>query len=103
MCFPTLGSHEQFPYSRVRLRAPSPVGRESEGRPERLSPPMARTYDASPWAAPAAKFGRIRRHEMQEGFHVVMLTSVFADGTFDLQIVMADDLTVARFFLRPPS
>lgn len=40
---------------------------------------------------------------MQEGFHVVMLTSVFADGTFDLQVVMADDLTVARFFLRPPS
>ena len=40
---------------------------------------------------------------MQESFHVVILTSAFADGTFDLQIVMANDHTVAGFFLRPPS
>jgi hypothetical protein len=40
---------------------------------------------------------------MQQGFHVVILKGVFAAGTFDVQVVMADDHSVAGFFVRPPS
>lgn len=46
---------------------------------------------------------RLRPCAMAQGFHQVVLTSVFANGTFDLQVYMADDHTVAGFFLRPQS
>ncbi len=44
-----------------------------------------------------------KRQEMQQGFHVVIMTAVYTNGTFDAQVVMADDHTVAGFFLLPPT
>ena len=44
-----------------------------------------------------------KRQEMQQGFHVVIHTAVYTSGTYDAQVFMADDHTVAGFFLRPPS
>ncbi len=44
-----------------------------------------------------------KRQEMQEGFHVVIHTAVYTSGTYDAQVFMADDHTVAGFFLRPPT
>lgn len=39
---------------------------------------------------------------MEQGFHLVVLTGEFAAGTFDVQVFMGDDHTVAGFFVRPP-
>ena len=39
---------------------------------------------------------------MLEGFHEVIMTGVFEAGTFDVRVIMADDHTVAGFFVTPP-
>jgi hypothetical protein len=39
---------------------------------------------------------------MLQGFHEVIMTGVFAAGTFDVRVIMADDHTVAGFFVTPP-
>ena len=44
-----------------------------------------------------------KRQGTEQGFHQVVLTGVFANGTFDVQVYMANDHTVAGFFVRPPS
>jgi hypothetical protein len=43
-----------------------------------------------------------REQSMQQGLHLVVMTGVFANGTFDVQVFMGDDHRVAGFFVRPP-
>ena len=39
---------------------------------------------------------------MVQGFHEVIMTGVFNAGTFDVRVIMADDHSVAGFFVTPP-
>ena len=41
------------------------------------------------------------RQEMREGLHRVILEGVFTNGTWDLEVIMTDDHTVAGFRFRP--
>jgi hypothetical protein len=59
------------------------------------------------WGQLGAQLGELESLEpkeqgMEQGYHVVVLKGVFGAGTFDVQVVMADDHTVAGFFVRPP-
>jgi hypothetical protein len=59
------------------------------------------------WAQLGAQLGELeslepKEQRMEQGYHVVVLKGVFGAGTFDVQVVMADDHTVAGFFIRPP-
>jgi len=59
------------------------------------------------WAQLGAQLGELESLEpkvqrMEQGYHVVVLEGVFGAGTFDVQVVMADDHAVAGFFIRPP-
>ncbi|MDH3271974.1 MAG: DUF3887 domain-containing protein [Gemmatimonadota bacterium] len=42
-----------------------------------------------------------QRQGMEQGFYEVVMTGVFDAGTFDVQVFLADDHTVAGFFVRP--
>ena len=42
-----------------------------------------------------------QRQGMEQGFHEVVMTGVFDAGTFNVQVFLADDHTVAGFFIRP--
>ena len=44
-----------------------------------------------------------KSQSMEQAFHLVVLKGVFANGTFDVQVYMADDHSVVGFFIRPPS
>ena len=59
------------------------------------------------WAQIGSQFGELRSLEPKEqsldqGFNLVVLTGVFDEGTFDVQVYMGDDHSVAGFFVRPP-
>jgi hypothetical protein len=59
------------------------------------------------WAQLSAQLGALTSLEPQDqsivqGYHFVVLTGVFAAGTFNVQVVMSDDASVAGFFVRPP-
>ena len=56
------------------------------------------------WAQLGGQLGAMESLEpkaqtMEQGFHVVILKGVFGNGTFDVQVVMADDHSVAGFFV----
>ena len=40
---------------------------------------------------------------MEQGFHQVVLSGAFANGTFDVLVILGEDNRVAGFFVRPPS
>jgi hypothetical protein len=59
------------------------------------------------WAQLGPQVGELESLEpkeqtMQQGLHLVIMTGVFSNGTFDVQVFMGDDHTVAGFFVRPP-
>lgn len=43
-----------------------------------------------------------KEQAMERGYHKVVFDGVFDAGTFDVQVFMADDHSVAGFFVRPP-
>lgn len=59
------------------------------------------------WAQLGPQVGELeslepKEQSMQQGFHMVVMTGVFTNGTFDVQVFMGDDHSVAGFFVRPP-
>jgi CubicO group peptidase (beta-lactamase class C family) len=79
---------------------------------DQVNPAVAAQLDAarleSAWNQLAPQLGPLRSLEpkdqlLQQGFYVVVLTGTFEAGNFDVQVVLADDHTVAGFFVRPPS
>ena len=60
------------------------------------------------WAQLAPQLGELKSLEpkeqrIEQGLHLVVLTGVFDAGTFDVQVYMGDDHSVAGFFVRPPN
>jgi hypothetical protein len=59
------------------------------------------------WAQLGPQLGALvslepQSQDMVQGLNLVVLTGVFAAGTFDVQVFMGDDHAVAGFFVRPP-
>ena len=69
------------------------------GSPEQLE---------SIWTQLGAQLGELgslepKTEAMANGLHVVIMTGVFTNGTFDVQVVVDDERKVMGFFVRPPS
>ncbi len=61
---------------------------------------------AQAWTRSTAQAGALsslepNRQEIREGLHRVILEGVFTNGTWDLEVIMTDDHTVAGFRFRP--
>ena len=59
------------------------------------------------WAQLSPQLGELgslepKEQRLEQGFNVVVLTGVFAAGTFDVLVYMDDDHSVAGFFVVPP-
>ncbi len=59
------------------------------------------------WGQLGPQLGELRslagkEQSVTQGLNLVVLTGVFANGTFDVQVYMGDDHSVAGFFVRPP-
>lgn len=59
------------------------------------------------WAQLGPQLGELislepKEQSLEQGLNLVVLTGVFSAGTFDVQVYMGDDHTVAGFFVRPP-
>ncbi len=84
---------------------------EFELAAERVHPAVAAQLSANALRAAVnqlnAQLGELRSLEPREqslaqGMNLVVLTGVFANGTFDVQVYMDDSHAVAGFFVRPP-
>lgn len=59
------------------------------------------------WAQLGPQLGELsslepKEQSLEQGLNLVVLTGVFSAGTFDVQVYMGDDHSVAGFFVRPP-
>ena len=58
------------------------------------------------WNRGPARYGAMsslepKRQEVHDGIHRVILEGVFTNGTYDLEVMMMDDHTVAGYAFRP--
>ena len=63
---------------------------------------------AQSWTRGTARAGALnslepKRQEVRDGFHVVILTGVFTNGTFELHVIMTEEHRMGGFYLRVPS
>lgn len=87
------------------------VDGEFEKAAEQAHPAVAAQMTAAAlegaWAQLGPQLGELnslepKEQSLEQGMNLVVLTGVFAAGTFDVQVYMGDDHAVAGFFVRPP-
>ncbi len=85
---------------------------EFEPAAEQAHPAVAAQLDAAALERALAQLGpqlgalvslEPKERSISQGLNLVVLTGVFDAGTFDVQVYMGDDHTVAGFFVRPPA